>query len=150
MTNIFQFAGLARLNLMVQQISLLDRIIHKLCRITNISTIRFNSIFASLHNIGAAEDSAIYIYPNDKRNVFIKNKTGDMIETKYSLPPWVIENLLKTLKQKEFEKLTREKETGNEKGLRGIRREVGTVKKDVKAIQRDLQIICEFIKFNNK
>ena len=150
MTNIFQFAGLARLNLMVQQISQLDRIIQKLCRMTNISQIRFNSLFASLHNIGAAEDSAIYIYPNEKRNVFIKTKTGDMMETEYSLPPWVIENLLKTLKQRELEKLTREKETDNEKGLRGIRREVGTVKKDLKAIQRDLQIVCEFIKFNKK
>ena len=149
MTNIFQFAGLARLNLTVQQLSLLDRILYKLGRLTN-TTIAFQSIFATFHNIGGAEDSAIYIYPNNKGIVFIKSKSGDMIETKYNLPPWVIKNILKTLKEKELENLTKEKETDNEKGLRGIRREVVSVKKDIKSIQRDLQIVCEFIKFNNK
>ena len=73
-----------------------------------------------------------------------------MIETMYRLQPWVIKNIVKILKQKESEKLRRDKESDNEKGLRGIRREVMSVKKDVKAIQRDLKIICEFVRFNKK
>ena len=148
MTNIFQFAGVARLNLTVHQISLLDRILYKLGRLTK-TTIAFNSIFATLNKIGA-DDCAIYIFPNDNRKVFIKNKAGDMVETTYRLQPWVIKNIFKILKQKETEKLRRDKENGNEKGLRGIRREVNSIKKDVKAIQRDLKIICELVKFNNK
>ena len=148
MTNIFQFAGVARLNLTVQQISLLDRILYKLGRLTK-TTIAFNSIFATLNKIGA-DDCAIYIFPNDNRKVFIKNKAGDMIETIYRLQPWVIKNIFKILKHKESEKLRRDKENGNEKGLRGIRREVISVKKDVKAIQRDLKVLCELVKFNNK
>ena len=62
----------------------------------------------------------------------------------------VIKNIFKILKHKESEKLRRDKENGNEKGLRGIRREVISVKKDVKAIQRDLKVLCELVKFNNK
>ena len=46
--------------------------------------------------------------------------------------------------------MAREKETGNEKGLRGIRRELASVKKDLKAVTKDLQVICELVKFNNK
>ena len=63
-----------------------------------------------------------------------------MIETMYRLQPWVIKNLVKILKQKESEKLRRDKIRDNEKVLRGIRRLMMSVSKDLKAFQRDLKI----------
>ena len=63
-----------------------------------------------------------------------------MIETMYWLQPWVIKNIVKILKQKESEKLRRDKKSDNEKVLRGIRRLMMSVSKDLKAFQRDLKI----------
>ena len=63
-----------------------------------------------------------------------------MIETMYRLQPWVIKNIVKILKQKESEKLRRDKKSDNEKVLRGIRRLMMSVSKDLKAFQRDLKI----------
>ena len=63
-----------------------------------------------------------------------------MIETMYRLQPWVIKNIVKILKQKESEKLRRDKKRDNKKVLRGIRRLMMSVSKDLKAFQRDLKI----------
>ena len=85
----------------------------------------------------------LYVFPNSKdRTVWLKDSGGVLQKTSFSLPTWIMKNLLLLLKMKE----ERKKGEIRRDALDKEKREMAAIKKEVKATRREVQILSELVK----
>ena len=107
------------------------------------------SLLYHLQKIGDGS-SCVYIYPNQNTKVFVKNKAQETVGTKYKLPSWVMNNVIKLFDEKSQEAGTVRGLQDKENGMRGVKKEVANLRKDIKNIKKDIQVILEYVKFARK
>ena len=85
----------------------------------------------------------LFLFPNRKdRMVWIKDSAGILQKTSFSLPPWIMANLLQLLRAREGRKV----EERRREGLEREGREMATIKREVKAARREIQALAELMK----
>ena len=85
----------------------------------------------------------MYVFPNTKdQTVWLKDSGGVLQKTSFSLPTWIMKNLLQLLKMKE----ERKKDEMRRDALDKEKREMAAIKKEVKATRREVQILSELVK----
>ena len=85
----------------------------------------------------------LYLFPNRKdRTVWIKDSNGILQKTSFSLPPWIMANLLQLLRGREGRKV----EEVRREGLEREGREMAAIKREVKAARREIQALAELVK----
>ena len=62
----------------------------------------------------------------------------------------MLKNILKILSETIIADEHGHSSKDQETSLKGVRKEMINIKKDVKAIRRDINVICEYIKLNKK
>ena len=85
----------------------------------------------------------LFLFPNRKdRMVWIKDSAGILQKTSFSLPPWIMANLLQLLRAREGRKV----EERRREGLEREGREMAAIKREVKAARREIQALAELMK----
>ena len=85
----------------------------------------------------------LYVFPNSKdRTVWLKDSGGVLQKTSFSLPSWIMKNLLQLLKMKE----ERNKDEMRSDALDREKREMAAIKKEVKATRREVQVLAELLR----
>ena len=72
----------------------------------------------------------------------MKDSNGILQKTSFSLPPWIMINLLQLLRGREERKV----EEGRREGLEREGREMAAIKREVKAARREIQALAELVK----
>ena len=85
----------------------------------------------------------LVLFPNQKdRSVWIKDSAGILRKTSFSLPPWIMANLLQLLRAREGRKV----EERRREGVEREGREMAAIKREVKAARREIQALAELMK----
>ena len=93
----------------------------------------------------------IYILPNAEHNkVFVKDKIDKLVETKFEMPKWVTANVIKILRENELKNQVKKIDHEKDNTVRDLRRDVVGMKKDMKSIRKNIQVLCEMVKMIKK
>ena len=99
------------------------------------------------YRASSEKDIIIYILPNtEDRRVYMKNEGDKLVETKFKAPKWIAVNVMKILKEREKEHKMRRLDHEKDHNVRDLKREVVGMKKDMKSIRKDINILCEMVK----
>ena len=82
--------------------------------------------------------------------MFVKDKGDNLVETKFCIPKWISENVIKILRQKEMESRVKKMDHEKDNTVRDLRRDVVGMKKDMKSIKKDIHVLCEMVKIIKK
>ena len=82
--------------------------------------------------------------------MFVKDKGDKLVETKFCIPKWVSENVMKILRQKEMESRVKKMDHEKDNSVRDLRRDVVGMKKDIKSVMKDIHVLCEMVKMFKK
>ena len=85
----------------------------------------------------------IYFFPNSNNNhVFVDTVNGSLIQTKFALPSWISENVMKILKSKpDLHGGTKNKYPSISDDINELKKEIHMMKKDIKIITKSMDRI---------
>ena len=133
------------IELIIFQLHLLEQVFDKLSFLPSLK--KRASLLEHLTRLQGKREkpSAIilYLFPNRKeRAVWIRDSGGILQKTSFSLPPWIMANLLQLLGTREG----RKKEEARREGMEREGREMAAIKREVKAARREIQALAELVK----
>merc|ERR1711892_243118 len=152
-STLFQTAGVSRLKLTVEHLSIVEGVLLKFGKVFKSSD--FASLICNLQRYNKDADPhhevVIYILPNAEHNkVFVKDKSDKLIETKFKMPKWVTANVIKILRENELKNQVKKIDHEKDNTVRDLRRDVVGMKKDMKSIRKNIQVLCEMVKMIKK
>merc|ERR1712223_2089029 len=134
---IFEGSGVTRLRLTGKHLHMLEQVFAKLSFLPSIR--KRASLLEHLADLEGKREKpsaiVLYVFPNSKdRTGCLKDSGGVLQKTSFSLPTWIMKNLLQLLKMKE----ERKKEEMRRDALDKEKREMAAIKKEVKATRREV------------
>ena len=116
----------------------LDNFIHQQMKLK----MRTSIIHYLLSLIGAPDDEhavSIYFFPNSSNNqVFVETVNGSFIETKFTLPSWIAENVLKILKNKPDQFGMKTNCPVTEDDMQELKKELHSMKNNMQRIEKSI------------
>ncbi len=147
----FQQAGIYRLRMTALLVRMIGDVVHIVRRLLPCcfnESMLFN--YLALRQ-GTIEEPRIYVYPNrSKEVVFVRDQHWELVKTKFTLPPWIIENTIKLMRAETTAKTTAAaaENKQQEDKINRLSLEVRAVKKDVAAIKADMQSVLFHVQGN--
>ena len=101
------------------------------------------SIIHHLLSLTGAPDGghavSIYFFPNSSNNhVFVETVNGSLIQTNFTLPSWIAQNVLKILKNKPDEFGTKNKCPAIEEEMQELKKELHLMKNNMYRIEKSI------------